>query len=66
MHIVQPIIVMWFLRFWKRMLLVLAAYDVVLVVAIVLLEWHYVVDVLAGVVVAGFAIAAVDGVMHDK
>jgi hypothetical protein len=66
MHIVQPIIVMWFLRFWKRMLLVLAAYNVVLVVAIVLLEWHYVVDVLAGVVVAGFAIAAVDGVMHDK
>jgi hypothetical protein len=66
MHIVQPIIVMWFLRFWKRMMIVLAAYNVVLVVAIVLLEWHYVVDVLAGVVVAGFAIAAVDGVIHEK
>jgi len=61
MHIVQPIIVMWFLRFWKRMTAVLAAYNVVLVVAIVLLEWHYVVDILAGVVVAGVAIAAVDG-----
>jgi len=61
MHIVQPIIVMWFLRFWKRMIVALAAYNVVLVVAIVLLEWHYVVDILAGAVVAGFAIAAVDG-----
>ena len=66
MHIVQPIIVMWFLRFWKRMMVALAAYNVVLVVAIVLLEWHYVVDVLAGVVVASFAIAAVDGGVHDK
>jgi hypothetical protein len=66
MHIVQPIIVMWFLRFWKRMMVALAAYNVVLVVAIVLLEWHYVVDVLAGVAVAGLAIASVDNVIHDK
>jgi hypothetical protein len=61
MHIVQPLIVMWFLRYWKRMVVALAAYNVVLVVAIVLLEWHYVVDILAGVLVAGFAIAAVEG-----
>jgi hypothetical protein len=61
MHIVQPLIAMWFLRAWKRMILVLAAYNVTLVVAIVLLEWHYVVDVLAGVVIAVFAIAAADG-----
>jgi hypothetical protein len=61
MHIAQPLIVTWFLRFWKRMMVVLVAYSVVLVVAIVLLEWHYVVDVLAGVVVAALAIAAVDG-----
>lgn len=61
MHIVQPILVMWFLRFWKRMMAVLAAYNGLLVVAIVLLEWHYVVDILAGVVVSGFAIVAVEG-----
>jgi hypothetical protein len=61
MHIVQPLIVMWFLRFWKRTRLVLTAYNVVLVAAIVLLEWHYVVDVLAGIVIAVLAIAAIDG-----
>jgi hypothetical protein len=61
MHIVQPLIVMWFLRPWKRMTVVLAAYNVLLVAAIVLLEWHYVVDVLAGIGVAVLAIAAVDG-----
>jgi hypothetical protein len=66
MHIVQPIIVMWFLRFWRRMMVVLAAYNVVLLVAIVLLEWHYVVDILAGVGVAGFAIAAVDSVLWRR
>jgi hypothetical protein len=61
MHIVQPLIVMWFLWAWKRTRLVLAGYNVFLVAAIVLLEWHYVVDVLAGVVIAVVAIAAVDG-----
>lgn len=61
MHIVQPLIAMWFLRAWKRVVFVLAAYNVMLVVAIVLLEWHYVVDVLAGVVIAAFAIAATGG-----
>jgi hypothetical protein len=32
-------------------------YDVVLIPAILLLEWHYVVDLLGGVVVAALAIA---------
>jgi hypothetical protein len=61
MHIVQPMIVMWFLRGWKRILYVLAGYSTLLVVAIVFLEWHYIVDVLAGMVVACIAIIAVDG-----
>jgi len=61
MHIVQPLIVMWFLRFSKRMTIILAAYNAVLLVAIVLLEWHYVIDVLGGVLVAILAIASVDG-----
>ncbi len=61
MHIAQPLVVVWFLRRWKRILAVLAAYDVLLLAAIVLLEWHYVVDIIAGVLVAGLAIAVVDG-----
>jgi len=61
MHIAQPLVVMWFLRRWKRILAVLAAYDMLLLVAIVLLEWHYAVDIIAGVLVAGLAVAIVDG-----
>jgi len=61
MHIAQPLIAMWFLRRWRRMVIALAAYDVLLLVAIVLLEWHYIVDIFAGILVAGVAIAMVDG-----
>ena len=61
MHITQPLIVMWFLRRWKRIVVVLAAYDILLVVAVILLEWHYFVDILAAVPMAGIAIAITDG-----
>jgi hypothetical protein len=61
MHIAQPLIAMWFLRRWRRMVIALAAYDLLLLIAIVLLEWHYVVDILAGILVAGVAIAMVGG-----
>src|SRR5579863_1983816 len=61
MHIAQPLVVMWFLRPWKRMLLALVFYDLLLLAAIVLLEWHYVVDIFGGVLVAGLAIVAVNG-----
>jgi hypothetical protein len=61
MHIAQPLIVMWFLRRWRRMLVILALYDLLLLAAIVLLEWHYIVDILGGVLVAGLAIVAVNG-----
>ncbi len=56
MHIVQPIIVLWFLRRWRRIAVALAAYDVLLVAAVLLLEMHYVIDVLVGLLVAAFAI----------
>jgi PAP2 superfamily len=56
MHIAQPLIVMWFLRRWKRITYVLILYDVVLVLAILLLEWHYLADVIGGILVAGAAI----------
>jgi len=60
MHIAQPIIVMWFLRHWRRVTIALAIYDVLLVAAILLLEWHYVVDVIGGFLVAAVAIAVIE------
>jgi PAP2 superfamily protein len=56
LHIALPIIVLWFTRHWKRMFYVLLAYDVILIPAILLLEWHYVVDLIGGALVAGIAI----------
>ena len=35
MHIALPLIVMWFLRRWKRIVIVLCAYDSLLIVAII-------------------------------
>ena len=66
MHIAQPLIVIWFLRRWKRMVIVLCAYDALLIVAILLLEWHYLVDILGGIAVAGIAIALADGLVVHK
>ena len=60
MHVVQPLIVIWFLRRWRRMVIALAAYDVLLVAAIIMLEWHYVIDIIAGVFVAALAIVIVE------
>jgi hypothetical protein len=61
MHIAQPLIVMWFLRRWKRIVIALCIYDTVMIVAILFLEWHYLVDIMGGVLVAGIAIAITDG-----
>ena len=41
-------VVMWFLRRWRPMVICLAAYDCLLIAAVVLLEWHYVADIIAG------------------
>jgi hypothetical protein len=56
MHIAQPLVVMWFLRRWKRITCALILYDVILVPAILLLEWHYLADLVGGILVAGAAI----------
>lgn len=60
MHVAQPLIVIWFLRRWRRMVIALAAYDLLLVAAIIMLEWHYFIDILAGVFVAALAIVIID------
>jgi hypothetical protein len=61
MHIVQPIIVLWFLRRWRRIVIALAAYDLLLVAAILVLEMHYVIDIVAALPVAALAIAITGG-----
>jgi PAP2 superfamily len=60
MHIALPLIVLWFVRKWRRIAMVLIVYDVVLAAAILLLEQHYLVDLLGGVLVAAVAIAMVN------
>jgi hypothetical protein len=57
MHFVQTLIALWFLRRWKRLLILMIAFDVLLVPAILLLEMHYLVDLIAAVPVAALAIA---------
>lgn len=52
MHITQPLIVLWFVRQWKRPAILLLAYDIVLILSIILLEWHYIIDLVGGIAVA--------------
>ena len=59
-HICAPLIVTWFLRRYKRILALLLTYDALLTVAIILLEWHYVVDVIAGILIAGASIIPIN------
>lgn len=61
MHIAQPLISLWFLRRYRRMVAVLGAYDLLLIPAILLLEWHYFLDIFGGIAVA----AAVVWVVYE-
>jgi hypothetical protein len=60
MHIAQPLIVIWFLRRWKQVVFTLCAYDCLLIGSILLLEWHYFVDVVGGILIAGIAVIMTD------
>jgi hypothetical protein len=66
MHLAQPMVVIWFLRRWRRIVWVLAAYDVLLIAAVLMLEQHYVIDIIAGFGVAGMAIAITGGPFRGK
>jgi len=57
MHIALAVIAWWFCREWKRIARILFVYNLALVPAILLLEWHYLVDVLGGIAVALLSIA---------
>ena len=58
MHVALPLISIWFLREWRRVIMILAVFDMLLVASILLLEWHYIIDLFAGVLVAALAVAA--------
>ena len=66
MHIVQPIIVLWFLRRWRRLFLALGVYDLFLTAAILMLEMHYVIDILVALPVALLSIAITGGPVRSK
>jgi membrane-associated phospholipid phosphatase len=52
MHLAQASIAAWFLRKWRGVSSIVCAYFALLVVAIIILRWHYVVDILGGLVLA--------------
>ena len=61
MHVVKPTVALWYLRNHRNIALLLLGYVIVLVPAIVVLEWHYVVDI-----PVGFAIAALVSYISDR
>jgi hypothetical protein len=56
MHFAQALISIWFLRRWKRLLVLLIVFDALLVPSILLLENHYLVDLIVALPVAVVAI----------
>ena len=56
LHIASPLVALWFLRRWRATATIIAIYSVLLMIAIPLLEWHYVIDLFAGIALACVAI----------
>jgi len=61
LHVAQPLIAAWSLRRWRIVSALICLYCAVLGPAILILEWHYLVDILAGVALAAATIALVAG-----
>ena len=59
MHVAQPLIAAWFLRRWRAVSYTVLSYCGLLVFSIVILRWHYLVDILGGLAVAGLAVIVV-------
>jgi hypothetical protein len=59
LHIAQPLIAVWFLRRWRAVSALVFGYCVLLTPAILILRWHYVADILGGLVVAVLAVVFV-------
>jgi hypothetical protein len=67
LHVAQPVIAAWFLRRWSRVCMIVGAYCVLLVPAILILQWHYVIDIIGGLFVAAIAVWLASGcpVRHE-
>jgi hypothetical protein len=56
MHIAILAIVAVYLRRWRRIFRLLLVVDVLIALTVILLEWHYAIDILGGLAVAGLAV----------
>ena len=67
LHLPLPLIVAWFLRDHRRAAALVLLYSAAMSLAVLLLEWHYLIDMVGGLVVAALVIAAAptDGVLAD-
>jgi hypothetical protein len=57
LHIALPVITMWLMRRWRKVFWILAVYNCIVVFAIVILEWHYAIDLVGGVAAGVLALA---------
>jgi PAP2 superfamily len=64
LHVAQPLIVAWFLRRWRVVSALIGSYCILLIPAILILQWHYLVDILAGIALAVLAILIVSDPRH--
>jgi hypothetical protein len=65
LHLSQPLIAIWFVRKWNRVAVALSIFCLILIPAIILLQQHYVIDLIGGVAVAVVAVAMVSGENGD-
>lgn len=59
LHMVQPLVVAWYLRRWRAVSAILLFYAALVVPAILILRWHYLTDILGGIAVAAIAVGIV-------
>ncbi len=60
MHLVKPLLAVWCVRKWKRVAALSSVYCIALIPTVILLQQHYVIDVIAAFPVAALVIALVD------
>ena len=61
LHVGLPVIAMWFMRCWRPVFWFLAAYCCLIAATLVILEWHYALDIPGGIAVAALAVAMTGG-----
>lgn len=67
LHSALPLIAIWFLRRWRRIQLIsVMVYFVLLIPALVFLDWHYLVDIVAGWGVGILSIAITESISRSS